>query len=329
MKKGTKIAIIILVIIVTFSLGTVGGYLLFKGKYDSSKNNTEVNDTNKNNSIDKNDDNSSNSNNNGNTENNNTVKEENLSLNDSTVVELFGRKTNFHTTSKVTYSTLSDQWKLSVDLNGLARKSFINLDYKDVCAKLKNTGSSSMNSVYNECMSMSGKNASYGDLVGYYDLEEVRNNNIKFFNESSNLPKKYSYINSVSLKTDDTCGQVVLSDNTYISYDSSCGYGGLDPLTKDTLVKAVKYGDELYIYDKFIVGVAGNTQNDYVNYDFYTDDDITNKVTTYSFKETDSGNYSIEVNDILKYMRSFKHTYKLNSNGSYYWVSSEPVNNID
>ena len=192
---------------------------------------------------------------------------------------------------------------------------------------LKNSGSTSLSSIYNDCISMQGKNASSGDLVGYYDLEEVKNNNVKFFNESGNLPKKYSYVNSTSLKTDDTCGQVVLSNDTYLSYDSSCGYGGPDVLTKDTLVKAVKYGDELYIYDKFIIGVAEGSQDDYIKYNFYNDDDITNKVTTYNFKEAD--NYSIEVNEILKYMKSFKHTYKLNSDGNYYWVSSEPVSNID
>ena len=120
MKKSSKIAIIILVIIVTFSLGTVGGYLLFKGKYNSSKNDTQVNDTNKNNNI---------NNNNESKDNNtdNTPKEETLSLDDKTVTNLWGRKTNFHTTNKVTYSTLSDQRKLSADLNGLVRKSFSNL----------------------------------------------------------------------------------------------------------------------------------------------------------------------------------------------------------
>ena len=117
MKKSSKIAIIILVIIVTFSLGTVGGYLLFNGKYNSSKNDTQVNDTNKNNNI---------NNNNESKDNNtdNTPKEETLNLDDKIVTNLWGRKTNFHTTNKVTYSTLSDQRKLSADLNGLVRKSF-------------------------------------------------------------------------------------------------------------------------------------------------------------------------------------------------------------
>lgn len=38
MKNGSKILGIILIIIVTFSLGTVGGYYLFKMKMDNSNN---------------------------------------------------------------------------------------------------------------------------------------------------------------------------------------------------------------------------------------------------------------------------------------------------
>lgn len=38
MKNGSKISGIILIIIVTYSLGTVGGYYLFKMKMDNSNN---------------------------------------------------------------------------------------------------------------------------------------------------------------------------------------------------------------------------------------------------------------------------------------------------
>ena len=115
MKKSSKIVIIVLIIIVIFSLGTGGGYLLFKNRYESSKNNTVENDDN--------------------TDNKNktsTIKEENISITDNTVQKLYNRKTNFHTTSKVTYDTLSDQLKLSVDLDGLMKKSFNNLNYKEI-----------------------------------------------------------------------------------------------------------------------------------------------------------------------------------------------------
>lgn len=42
-KRSSKILIIVLVIVATFSLGTVGGYLLFKGKYANNKDNTQIN----------------------------------------------------------------------------------------------------------------------------------------------------------------------------------------------------------------------------------------------------------------------------------------------
>lgn len=325
-KKSSKIVIIVLIIIITFSLGTGGGYLLFKNRYESSKNNTlEDNNNNNNNNPENKQDNYNNS------KDDSSIKEENINTTDNTVQKLYNRKTNFHTTNKVTYDTLSDQLKLSVDLDGLMKRSFSNLDYKNICAKLKNSGNSIMQNAYQYCLSVEAKYEGYADLVTYYDLEEVRNNNIKYFNESNKLPKTYGYVNTVSLEVDSQCGQVVLQekDNYYLSYDSQCGYGGLNPITKRTLLKAVKYGDELYIYDNFIVGTLNNSENNYVNYDFYTDDSVSNKVTNYKFKETDDGNYNIEVNDILKYMKTFKHTYKLNSNNEYYWVSSEPVSSIN
>lgn len=52
MKKGSKILGIILIIIVTFSLGTVGGYYLFKMKMDNS-NNSSVEGDKKNNPDEK------------------------------------------------------------------------------------------------------------------------------------------------------------------------------------------------------------------------------------------------------------------------------------
>ena len=171
MKKSSKIVIIVLIIIVTFSLGTGGGYLLFKNRYENSKNNTVENDDKNNNNLDDKQDNSNNSkdDNTDNKNNTSTIKEENISITDNTVQQLYNRKTNFHTISKVTYDTLSDQLKLSVDLDGLMKKSFNNLNYKDVCAKLKNSGNSIMQNAYEYCLSVEEKYEGYADLVTYYD----------------------------------------------------------------------------------------------------------------------------------------------------------------
>ena len=149
MKNGSKILGIILIIIVTFSLGTVGGYYLFKMKMDNS-NNSSVEGDKKNNPDEKDNVSSKEE------VNDNTSKDEVLSLTDSTVKELFSRKTNFHISSKVTYDTLSDQKKLGVDLDGLNKRSF-NLGYKDICDKLKNSGNPYMIDRYDICISLENK----------------------------------------------------------------------------------------------------------------------------------------------------------------------------
>ena len=221
MKKGSKILGIILIIIVTFSLGTVGGYYLFKMKMDNS-NNSSVEGDKKNNPDEK--DNASSKE----EVNDNTSKDEVLSLTDSIVKELFSRKTNFHISSKVTYDTLSDQKKLGVDLDGLKKRSF-NLGYKDICDKLKNSGNPYMIDGYDTCISLKNKWEDDTDLVTYYTIDDVKKNNIKYFNESSNLPKDYSYVMLTTLEINQGCEKVVFEskDNYYIDMDMHCGYGCL------------------------------------------------------------------------------------------------------
>lgn len=309
-KRSSKILIMVLVIVATFSLGTVGGYLLFKGKYVNNKDNVQIN----------------------NDKGNNSNKEENLSLDNNVIKELFDRKTNFHTTNKVTYGTLSDQKKLEVDLTGLKKKAFTNLNYKEVCTKLKNSGNKIMTDFYDTCMSLEGKWEGYEDLVAYYTLDDVRNNNIKYFNKSDDLPKEYSYVMSTTLKLEPRCEKVVLqsNDNYYLDLDTQCGYGGLSPQSKRKFIKAEKDDNELYIYDKYIIGTMSDSSKGKIVYDFYTDDDLTKAVTHYSFDEDKfDDEKELEVAEVLKYMKTYKHTYKLNDNGEYYWVSSEPFNNID
>ena len=59
-------------------------------------------------------------------------------------------------------------------------------------------------------------------------------------------------------------------------------------------------------------------------------DDLTKAVTHYSFDEDKfDDEKELEVAEVLKYMKTYKHTYKLNDNGEYYWISSEPVDNIE
>ena len=308
MKKSGKILVIVLIIIVTFSLGTLGGYYLFKIKSDSN-NNSSVN--------------------NGNKDTENTSKEESLSLNDTTVKELYSRKTNFHTSSKVNYDNLSDQKKLSVLLDGLQKKSF-KLGYKDICAKLKTSGNQNMLNNYNTCLSMENKWEDDTDLVTYYSVEDVRKNNIKYFNESTNLPKEYNYVMTTTLEVAPECENVVLqsNDNYYLDLDMHCGYGGLDPIIEKELVKATKKDEEIVLYDTYILGISGNDTEDGQYFNFYQDEDMGTKVKTIKVNITDDG-VSYDKTDTSGSKKTYKHTYKKNNSGKYYWVSSEPVSSVD
>ena len=308
MKKSSKILVIVLIIIVTFSLGTLGGYYLFKIKSDSN-NNSSVN--------------------NGNKDTENTSKEESLNLNDTTVKELYSRKTNFHTSNKVNYDNLSDQKKLSVLLDGLQKKSF-KLGYKDICAKLKTSGNQNMLNNYNTCLSMENKWEDDTDLVTYYSVEDVRKNNIKYFNESTNLPKEYNYVMTTTLEVAPECENVVLqsNDNYYLDLDMHCGYGGLDPIIEKELVKATKKDEEIVLYDTYILGTGGNDTEDGQYFNFYQDEDMSTKVKTIKVNITDDG-VSYDKTATSGSKKTYKHTYKKNNLGEYYWVSSEPVSNID
>lgn len=322
MKKGSKILGIILIIIVTFSLGTVGGYYLFKMKMDNS-NNSSVEGDKKNNPDEKDNVNSKEE------VNDNTSKDEVLSLTDSIVKELFSRKTNFHISSKVTYDTLSDQKKLGVDLDGLKKRSF-NLGYKDICDKLKNSGNPYMIDGYDTCISLKNKWEDDTDLVTYYTIDDVKKNNIKYFNESSNLPKDYSYVMLTTLELSPGCEKVVLQskDNYYLDMNMHCGYGGLEPVIENNLVKAVKSNDEIILYDTYVIGIMDDNIGETQYFNFYGDEDFINKIKSLEVIVTDDG-FLYDKNELAKFKQTYKHTYKKNKSGEYYWVSSEPVSSVD
>lgn len=315
MKNGSKILGIILIIIVTFNLGTVGGYYLFKMKMDNS-NNSSVEGDKKNNSDEKDNVSSKEE------VNDNTSKDEVLSLTDSTVKELFSRKTNFHISSKVTYDTLSDQKKLGVDLDGLKKRSF-NLGYKDICDKLKNSGNPYMIDRYDICISLENKWEDDTDLVTYYTIDDVKKNNIKYFNESSNLPKDYSYVMLTTLELSPECEKVVLQskDNYYLDMDMHCGYGGLEPEIENNLVRAVKSNDEIILYDTYVIGIMDDNIGETQYFSFYGDEDFINKIKSLEVIVTDDGSL-YDKNELDKFKQTYKHTYKKNKSGEYYWVSS-------
>ena len=115
----------------------------------------------------------------------------------------------------------------------------------------------------------------------------------------------------------------------------SYSYGGsgtiLEPITFVT--KAYTDGENLYIYDKFLEVrevVLTNDLNENEKYEFYI---YNNTISEPIDKIFDEKIYELESDDFNEYfmnkykdkMSEYKHTYRINEKGEYYWVSTEYI----
>ena len=183
---------------------------------------------------------------------------------------------------------------------------------------------------YDNCLNLEGKWEDDTDLVTYYTVEDVKSNNIRNFNKSTNLPKKYNYVMLTTLELNPECEKVVLQskDNYYLDMDTHYGYGGLEPVIENSLVKAVKSSDEIILYDTYALGVMDDNIGETQYFNFYSDEDFINKIKSLEVIVTDDGSL-YDKNELNKFKQTYKHTYKKNKSGEYYCVSSEPVSSVD
>ena len=141
---------------------------------------------------------------------------------------------------------------------------------------------------------------------------------------------------------------IIYKNNEYDSFDYEGGGGVPWESSMSILVSAEKDNQgTIYIYDKYIHLVeVENIKSDGTNwagsYDIYTSSDKTEKLASkVDFEENniydgleDIGSGSeqwntIYIQNIEKYLgkklTTYKHTYKQNSDGTYYWYSTEPI----
>lgn len=118
----------------------------------------------------------------------------------------------------------------------------------------------------------------------------------------------------------------------YDCYEYQGGGGYWWILSCYDLVSAEQKGDELYIYDKY-VHVYQN-DNSGSTYGIYDSSDKSNIISKNARSETlldGVGDFSAKVliNNANKItnnkIKTFKHTFKKNTDGSYYWYSTEPL----
>lgn len=131
--------------------------------------------------------------------------------------------------------------------------------------------------------------------------------------------------------------------NMFLYYNEGTYYkiiGGFEGVysyycVSNYISKAYIVGDELYIYDKCIYAHVnptelpeGDSQNEYDNYVYsyktYTDSTLNNLIDSFkSEKELTNDELKTKYKDKMK---TYKHTFKKDASGNYYWYSSEPVN---
>lgn len=158
----------------------------------------------------------------------------------------------------------------------------------------------------------------YGLETGWYSFDaNILQNKVKeLYGENANIPNQ---------SFDDGAG---LACNYHDGlYDVTTGGGsneGLIPVSK--LVEAYSQNNEIYIITKnaTFVYTAESEKGS-----LYTDSTLTSKIKDYKDEKyiIMDGNKIAE--DIIKNdeekMVNYKHTFKKDTNGNYYWVSTEPI----
>lgn len=98
--------------------------------------------------------------------------------------------------------------------------------------------------------------------------------------------------------------------DSFAHIQSGCGYDGGGIYTK--LVKATLKGNEMALYDKHIVSSYGGGA-------LYKDVDMKILLT----------NDPDPTDDIIEKGQAYKHVFEANGDGTYHWVSSEPVDSLN
>lgn len=138
--------------------------------------------------------------------------------------------------------------------------------------------------------------------------------------------------------THESCESIFASardykDGVYDCYEYEGGGGVLWEASTSKLISAEQSGDEIYIYDKYVHLIEVENIIDGTNYagtyDIYEASDRQVKMAErvdFSANNLYDGDKIDNIENYLgRKLTTFKQTYKKNSDGQYYWYSTEPV----
>lgn len=163
----------------------------------------------------------------------------------------------------------------------------------------------------------------------FYNQSTIDKKANEIFGTKVNL--KYKSIDDIATMTDYT-----YENNKYVKSEIQQGGGDYPAHTVEYIVKAEKDNDELLIYDKFCY--LYDAQN--AAYDIYSGSDknaviaknISGEKIYFQVHDKDENLNKKIIDNIEKIVGkqalTYKHTFKKNSEGNYYWYSTEPMEEV-
>lgn len=245
--------------------------------------------------------------------------------------------------SKTIINDLSDDWKILVALTNMKanneytvilRESLPEMSEIELSAKEKKEGYVIPKNRYIE---INGEKYIPEEDVLTFDIETIKTRINKMFNTDINIVQNeyVSMFEEMYIKE---------GDKYFNLTPASLGRGGIEAYVGNTrLIKAEQQGEYIYLYDNYLYMEMNSLSDDFDC--IYATFDKTIKLT--SILDSFGDESSITPNDIYDYdyidgtlvsnaseilkmpLPIYKHTYKKNIDGSYYWVSTELNNQAE
>lgn len=212
-----------------------------------------------------------------------------------------------------------------VDYNSFSTQSRLYLTYmlnKVKGSKYEYNGCEGMKSydkVYNICINDTDGTWFGPEYVDYMRLYKLDINSFEqeyknLWGEDKTFPKE-----DFEIKYSSSC-EYSESNNDYLCHALMQGWPGIQ-LVVTKLIKAEEIGNNIYLYDYFVY-CDGYIENPGT----YKDIKATKKISDINYMEIYFDNR--EDMDILGKGQIYKHRFKKNKNGTYSWISSEPIDSL-
>lgn len=294
-----RLSTVILIFIIFILIIAIVGILFYYNRKISDSNNNEIQPSNNivTNEIEKETSNNS-----------NDSKIEKIDINSDEVQKLYNEilKSNkiygeenwnesFYKDEKVTYNELSNIEKNIAVLQSIEDSDTVSMDTKNVNkSKLyykNDVGIASTAKVYSKQLIEARAKQLFGE----------QNQNIQWKTIDNNFGYIYDYV-----------------DEQYYAYGYQGGGFGCPVASYTNLIDGEKDKENIYLYDKFIFSESTPT-----NVYFYTSSSKANLIDqTNIYKELDEATVLDKYGEKAK---KYKHTFKKDSDGNYYWYSTEPI----